>query len=201
MPHVLHLCRPTSTLPSRRHFLSLLTLSFASAPCCVLASSNPTSVAESLRGSLFELQGASTGTDPLLLYTIALVESGFGRGQGNISPWPWTLRSTQSHYAKTKAEAEQKLAEWTDTYGRRIDVGMCQTNLFWHGHRVKRAADLLDPATNLRVANQILIESLNSSPSDIELGIGRYHNWTEPERARNYGSRVLAIYRNLKRLG
>lgn len=201
MPQSLHLCRPTSSLPSRRHILSLLTFPLACSAGGVLASTNTSSVADSLRGSLFEQQGTSTGTDPLLLYTIALVESGFGRGQGNISPWPWTLRSNQSHYAKTKAEAEKKLAEWIEAYGRKIDIGMCQTNLFWHGHRVKQAADLLDPPTNLRVANQILIESLKSSPGDIELGIGRYHNWTEPERARNYGSRVLAIYRNLKRLG
>ncbi|MEG6623896.1 hypothetical protein V2B08_31720, partial [Pseudomonas aeruginosa] len=40
----------------------------------------------------------------------------------------------------------------------------------------------------------------NSAPNDLELGVGRYHAWEDEIRARNYGSRVLAIYRNLRDL-
>ncbi|AIJ10630.1 transglycosylase SLT domain protein (plasmid) [Edwardsiella anguillarum ET080813] len=46
----------------------------------------------------------------------------------------------------------------------------------------------------------MLSEAIKSSPSDLELGIGRYHSWNDEARARNYGSRILAIYRNLRDL-
>ena len=113
-----------------------------------------------LTGSLFEKQGTSTGTDPLLLYSIALAESGYCRGKGKIGPWPWTLRSNKAHYPESREAAEIKLNELIKSYGRVIDIGLCQANLFWHGHRVNKPEDLLDPQTNLRVANQVLLESI-----------------------------------------
>ena len=100
--------------------------------------------------------------------------------------------------ARLVEELRGKLNELIKSYGRVIDIGLCQANLFWHGHRVNKPEDLLDPQTNLRVANQVLLESIASARGDLELGIGRYHHWTDPTRARNYGSRVLAIYRNLR---
>ncbi|BBV43541.1 hypothetical protein STW0522CIT26_P11740 (plasmid) [Citrobacter portucalensis] len=50
------------------------------------------------------------------------------------------------------------------------------------------------------VGAEVLSEAIQSSPNDLELGVGRYHAWEDEIRARNYGSRVLAIYRNLRDL-
>ncbi|MFS9859340.1 lytic transglycosylase domain-containing protein, partial [Salmonella enterica] len=54
--------------------------------------------------------------------------------------------------------------------------------------------------TNVMVGAEVLSEAIQSSPNDLELGVGRYHAWEDEIRARNYGSRVLAIYRNLRDL-
>lgn len=189
---------PPVSLSKRSVFKFSAGLVVCAASSSVFASNVETNQKIDLTGSLFDKQGKSTGTDPLLLYSIALTESGYGRGKGKIGPWPWTLRAARAHYPETREAAEIKLNELIKSYGRYIDIGLCQANLFWHGHRVKKPEDLLDPVTNLQVANQVLLESIASARGDLELGIGRYHHWTDPARARNYGSRVLAIYRNLK---
>lgn len=151
----------------------------------------------SLRGTVFERSGVASGVDPLLIYAVALLESGFGRGKGAIAPWHWTLRAQTAYYPESRQEAEHKLQDLLKE-GRLIDVGAMQVNLRWHGHRVAKPADLLDPSINSHVGGQILAQSIASAPGDRELGIGRYHNWTNDSRARNYGARALAVFANLK---
>jgi soluble lytic murein transglycosylase-like protein len=153
-----------------------------------------------LSGTLFDKAGKAVGLDPLLVYAVALAESASGRGQGNISPWPWTLRAPgRPFYAQGQAEAQKKLAALQVQYGEAIDVGIMQINLHWHGHRVNDPAELLDPETNLLVGASVLATAIRSAPDDLALGIGRYHSWQE-KRARDYGKRVLAIVHNLQGL-
>lgn len=156
-----------------------------------------------LSGTIFDAAGRNAGLDPKLLYSVALAESALGRGQGQLGPHPWTLRSDYKVvYAKTRAEAEQSLTNHIAKYGKLIDVGLMQINLRWHGEKVKDPIELLDPKTNLQLAAEYLSQMISSTPSDIELAIGKYHvgpvaTAENTPRARNYGSRVLAIYRNL----
>ena len=150
-----------------------------------------------LSGTVFDKAAKAHNLDPLLVYSVALAESASGRGNGSISPWPWTLRVPGlPFYAKSEDQAKAKLAEFQQQYGRAIDVGFMQVSVRWNGHRVSSPAELLDPETNVMVG----AEAIQSSPNDLELGIGRYHAWEDENRARNYGSRVLAIYRNLRDL-
>lgn len=158
--------------------------SFASAPTL------------SLRGTVFERAGLASAVDPLLIYAVALLESGFGNGKGTIAPWHWTLRAQTAYYPNTRREAESKLFDLLKG-GRIIDIGAMQINLRWHGHRVAKPDDLLDPSTNIHLGAQILAEAIASAPGDLELGIGRYHNWSDQSRARNYGARGLAVLANL----
>lgn len=154
-----------------------------------------------LDGTLFDKAGKQYGIDPKLVYAVALAESASGRGNGAISPWPWTLRSKDAPvYALNRADAEAALEQLQLRYGKRLDVGLMQINLYWHGQRVDSPALLLDPETNVMNGTAILAEVMRSAPHDPELGIGRYHHWKNEELARNYGSRVLAIYKNLKDL-
>lgn len=115
-----------------------------------------------------------------------------------ISPWPWALRNGQEAIYAASQEAAKTLLNQAilDKEKYMIDIGLMQINLHWHGHRVNSPAELLDPTTNLNVGAQILSEAIKSSPSDLEIGIGRYHSWNK-ERARWYGRRVLSIYQNI----
>ncbi|MFC6674031.1 transglycosylase SLT domain-containing protein [Marinobacterium aestuariivivens] len=154
-------------------------------------------------GTQFEKAADKYGIDPVLLYSVALAESASGRGDNTISPWPWTLRSSEGPlYAPTKEAAAVKLQDIIAKNGERssIDIGFLQINLFWNGHRVEDPLDLLDPEKNLDTGAAILRETINSSPNDLELGIGRYHNWAEEHRSRTYGRRVLSIYQQLLNL-
>lgn len=156
--------------------------------------SNIVSCAFDLTDTVFHKVALKKNIDPILLYAVALVESARFDGKKNVTPWVWTIRSKKGpYYASSKEEAIEKLNNLLkdDT---NIDIGMMQINYKWnHEHD---AITLLDIETNLLVASDLLIKSINSSPGDIELGIGRYHSWVE-KRARNYGKKVISIYENL----
>ena len=105
-----------------------------------------------LSGTVFDKAAKAHNLDPLLVYSVALAESASGRGNGSISPWPWTLRVPGlPFYAKSEDQAKAKLAEFQQQYGRAIDVGFMQVSVRWNGHRVSSPAELLDPETNVMV--------------------------------------------------
>lgn len=148
-----------------------------------------------LEGTVWDSAARSEGNlDPLLLYAIALTESGRPDGKGGIKPWPWALNvEGKALFAATKAEA----AELLHTYrGRSVDVGLLQVNTHWHGHRVDDLEFLLDPEINLTVGARILKEALNASPGDLTAGIGRYHS-SQQDRAQRYANTVVRIYQYL----
>lgn len=68
-----------------------------------------------------------------------------------------------------------------------------QINLHWHGHRVDKPEQLLNPVTNLQIGAVLLAEAIQSAPNDLVLGIGRYHSWQNVDAAVTYGRRVLAV--------
>ena len=93
-----------------------------------------------VRGTDFEDAAARYGLDPVLLYSVALAESASGRGDNNISPWPWTLRTlNEPFYAMSREQAATRLQQLIDHKGKKVsvDIGFMQVNLFWHGHRVQ----------------------------------------------------------------
>ncbi len=152
-----------------------------------------------LNGTIFSKVGEEQRIDPFLLYAVALAESAKSVGKGNIAPSIWALRAPSGAvYPFSLKQARSELARLTDEHGKMVDVGLMQVNLRWHGHRVKHPSELLDPLVNIEVGAQILVEAILSASGDIELGIGRYHTWADEVRARNYGQRVLAIWRNIQ---
>ena len=148
--------------------------------------------------SAFGRIGAEFNIDPLLLYAVALTESGHG-SQGHIAPHPYALRvaSLPGAYPRDRAAAERQLQEWLASY-RSIDVGLMQVNLRWHGHRVSDPTALLDVETNIRVGAQILSEAM-ASHDDPYIGIGRYYTYSDDNASRRYGERVVHFYQNLQR--
>ena len=147
-------------------------------------------------GALWKQAAKTHGVDPVLLYSVALFESGKRGGRNKVGPWPFALhfnKADVSIYASSVKEASFVLAHVTT---ENVDIGLGQVNYKSHKDKVQRPEDLLDPKINLTVASQILAEALRSTP-DLELGVGRYHSWTE-WRARAYGRKVLTIYQALK---
>lgn len=138
------------------------------------------------------------GVDPLLLYAVAIRESGRNIGKDQVAPWPYALhfnRSRVAFYAHSRQEAEE-LLKLALPITENVDVGLAQVNWMSHKDKVKRPQDLLDPKKNLEVASRILAEAL-SSTKDQELGVGRYNSWNE-KKARKYGKEVLILYREIK---
>lgn len=154
----------------------------------------------SVRGTIFERAADHHGVDPVLLYSVALAESAYRRGTGSISPWLWTLRSSEgARYLESQELAQQELSDLISRRGEKVsvDIGPMQVNLYWQGHRVEDPLQLLDVETNFFTGAEILAEAISSAPGDLELGVGRYHHWEEEPRTRTYGRRVLSIYRQL----
>lgn len=176
----------------------LLGLLAASLPILVFLAAPSASAAFTLEGSVFEQAGREYNVDPLLLYSIAVVESAVdvpGK-KGFLTPSPWTLRTSKPLYASSREEAEALLKRELKRR-RSVDVGLMQINTLWHGHRVADPLELLDPLTNVRVAAQIVSELIRRYPKDAAKAIGNYHS-SEPYRSAWYARHVLRVYSNLK---
>ena len=151
-----------------------------------------------LAGTVWDAAARSAGVaDPLLLYAIALVESGYLADGNGYRPYPWTVR-LPGGTVLPGSEAEARRIVRALPPGTNADIGVMQVNLAAHHDMVAHAEDLVAPVQNIFVAARILAEALDSAPLDLELGIGRYHSWDE-QRARTYGRRVLALYLSLAR--
>lgn len=132
----------------------------------------------------------SKGVPPNVLFAIALQESGTNL-RGKLIPWPWTLGiagNPQRYSTRAAACAALRLA-LSDIPATRIDVGLGQINVGYHGHRVEHPCALLDPYRNLGIASTILSE--NHAPGeDWLLAVGRYHRPAGGEIAARYRDRV-----------
>jgi hypothetical protein len=111
----------------------------------------------------------------VVLFAVALQESGMRR-HGQLIPWPWTLNVAGSPYRfHTRRQAcaalDAALKSWPRT---RVDVGLGQINVGYHGHRVKQPCDLLDPYRNLEISATILREH-HRAGDDWLIAVGRYH--------------------------
>jgi Transglycosylase SLT domain len=132
--------------------------------------------------------------DPYILYAVALIESAKNSDPNHVTPWPWALnKAGHSIIPASQQEAHTLLNKSIAQGNRHIDIGLMQINLHWHGHRVEKPEHLLNPVTNVEVGAGLLAEAIQSSPNDLVLGIGRYHNWQDIQTAVVYGRRVLAV--------
>ncbi|MGE1080688.1 transglycosylase SLT domain-containing protein [Pseudomonas shirazensis] len=134
----------------------------------------------------YQLTAQRAGIPSLVLYAVALQESGIRRN-GRIVPWPWSLNvAGQSRRYATRSDACADLQQvMRSTPYTRIDVGLGQINLGYHRQRYTSACDLLDPYRNLAIAADILKEQ-HSPGEDWLLAIGRYHRPAGGEPAARY---------------
>jgi hypothetical protein len=151
----------------------------------------------SIKGSVFEKVGRESKVDPLLLYSIAIVESATGAGKGNIRPEELVIRhGGGAEFFETKEQAVKGLNKVLQSTSN-VDVGLMQINLRFHPHN--NPAELFNAETNLRFAANILKKATGSTPDKI-IGVGRYHQWTDLALCEWYGKYVWQIHSNLKKL-
>jgi soluble lytic murein transglycosylase-like protein len=123
----------------------------------------------------YQLAARSQGVPESVLFAVALQESGM-KVRGRIVPWPWTLNvaGVPSRYPNRIEACSALQRALKQIPATRVDVGLGQINVGYHGHRVRSPCALLDPYMNLATTAAILREQ--HEPGDDWLGaIGRYH--------------------------
>ena len=154
-----------------------------------------------LENTVYEKIGIQENVDPYLLYSISLVESAKAKKSKDetfVAPHKFAIRTPRGAiYPKTYFEAVEVLDRELKLYSpKSIDIGLMQIN-GQHFSKVSTPAELLKPDVNVKVACDILKTAMDSYPANKTIGIGRYHSFTD-WRAKAYGSRVIAVYNNLK---
>ncbi len=148
--------------------------------------------------SLWAQVGRQAGVDPLLLYSIALVESRSLHPDGQVAPTPWLFRVNDHLVLGGRHHVQLQMA-LASQFGAAVqDVGIMQVYYPMHRDAAPDPLVLLDPRTNITVAARILREGMRETRDPV-LGVGYYHSHT-PALARDYGTAVMTVYQRLKHL-
>jgi hypothetical protein len=148
------------------------------------------------RQSLWSQVGKTAGVDPLLLYSVALVESKALYPNGKVAPTPWLFR-VNDHLVRGQRHDVQLAMATASQFGSAVqDVGIMQVYYPMHRDAVRDPLTLLNPRTNISVAAKILHDGMRQTRDPV-LGVGYYHSHT-PSLARDYGAAVLTVYQRLK---
>lgn len=160
-----------------------------------------TSFAGVLSNTIWERVAKKSNIDPEILYSVSLKEARMLYTRDTVRPHPWTIRNAegpQRYKSRIEAQIGLTKALKTDPYIK-IDIGLMQINWHYHKHRVENPFDLLDPKRAVEIGAEILSEAINSKPGDLEYGIGSYYS-NQEKRARSYGSDILRMAKELKKL-
>ncbi|WEN14170.1 transglycosylase SLT domain-containing protein [Rhodanobacter sp. AS-Z3] len=148
------------------------------------------------RHSLWAQVGKAYDIDPLLLYSVALVESKSLYPDGKVAPTPWLFR-VDDHLVRGDRQHVQLQMAAASQFGSAVqDVGIMQVYYPMHRDAVRDPLILLDPRTNITVAAKILRDGMHRT-RDRVMGVGYYHSRT-PSLAKGYGTAVLTVYERLK---
>ncbi|WLD65570.1 lytic transglycosylase [Pseudomonas sp. OVF7] len=131
--------------------------------------------AEGLPPPAYQLAANDAGIPSTVLFAIALQESGI-RVRGRLLPWPWTLNiaGTPYRFATRQAACNALLQALARHNAKRVDAGLGQTNLGYHGQRFSSPCEALDPYRNLVVTAALLREH-HAATGDWVSAAGRYH--------------------------
>ena len=124
------------------------------------------------------------GIPPVILYAVALTESGLRLTSGQVRPWPWTLHVNGQAERYTSQEAALQALQSHLTVGRRsLDIGLMQINWRWHQKALVSPRMALDPYHNLRTGARLLRDLYQKSGAWL-VAIGRYHAPASTRQAR-----------------
>lgn len=173
--------------------------------CFSVIASGISSAAVTLKGTelviptAYRQIGASVGVPAPILYAMALAESGMRMNTGAFRPYPWTLATRGE--GKRFSSQEETVKYLRDLLARRVtnvDVGLLQTNMYWHGYRYASPAAAVSPWNNLREGAEILATHYGKWPckKDWWCAVGRYHSYRKDD-ALAYAERVKKYYTQL----
>jgi hypothetical protein len=123
----------------------------------------------------YQLAAAHADVPATILFAVALQESGMTL-RGRFMPWPWTLNiAGRAHRYSNRTETCSALRYALQQLpGTRVDVGLGQINVGYHGHRVDEPCQLIDPYRNLMIAASLLREH-HTPGGDWLMTVGHYH--------------------------
>lgn len=142
----------------------------------------------------YQIAAIASQVPSTVLYAIALQESGRFIN-GKLCPWPWTLNIAGKpfYFDTLKAACVHLTAALKHTSAKRVDVGLGQINVGYHGHRVAKPCDLLNPYLNLAIAGKILREQ-HRPDQDWLITMGKYHSPANGAAAARYRASVQKHY-------
>lgn len=172
----------------------------ASAVCASADSSKPIlQGTDRIVPQAYKKVAGDIGVPSTILYAMALAESGKSISTGSFRPYPWTLVTRGD--AKRFSSHEEAATELRALLKQRItnvDVGVMQTNMYWHGYRYSSPEQALEPWTNLKTGAEILLEQYKDKAckKDWWCAVGRYHSYRKDDGER-YAQRVRVYHEAL----
>jgi hypothetical protein len=134
-----------------------------------------------------------TSVDPKILAGIALNESAY-----NGRAWPWTLNvAGRGFFFRTREDAYRAILYLISNGRSDFDIGLMQVNFGYHGKRFASPWDALAPATNIRVAEEILNENYRLTHSAVK-AVAYYHS-ANPAPGREYIARFVKHLSQIER--
>jgi len=134
-----------------------------------------------------------TSVDPKILAGIALNESAY-----NGRAWPWTLNvAGRGFFFRTREDAYRAIRYLISNGRSDFDIGLMQVNWGYHSKRFTNAWDALAPATNIRVAEDILNENYRLTHSAVK-AVAYYHS-ANPAPGREYIARFVKHLSQIER--
>ncbi len=140
--------------------------------------------------SAYELEAKQNNIPPVVLFALALVESGRTLPNKVFRPWPWTLTiNAKPYFFSNREDADAKLQEvLAGEKPNQLGVGLMQVEWRFHKQRFSNSSMALDPYQNLKVGAQIFSEYWKET-GNLWDAIGRYHSKT-PKHATRYKNMV-----------
>lgn len=134
-----------------------------------------------------------------LLYAISRTESTDPKIQ---KVWPWTINFRgKGFYFKTKKQAYAAIKLIMEKGHESVDIGLMQTNWYWHKDKLKSPWKALDPEYNVTVGAKIL-RACYERKKDWWYCAGEYHSRSNtPERkarVEKYRKRILSYLKVYK---
>lgn len=134
-----------------------------------------------------------------MLYAVAVQESGLPLHH-RLIPWPWTLNiaGAAERYRNRRHACNALRRALLHVPATRVDAGLGQVNVGFHGDRVSEPCGLLDPYLNLAITATLLRESRRPG-EDWLTAAGRYHRPAGGPAAAQYRRSVQAHWDRIAR--